>query len=187
MFAIIIFYLINQVIGTPEHHTFCVVGAGTAGIQLTAHLLHDNQDVLLIESDDTVGSSWKKLPINGKLRSVTHAHHQEDADATERGEKWKSPAQERNDHVSILSPETLRIHPFQSRKKNGKLRQRVDAKEYHNYLSKYVSNHSSIFNQDRNIPQFSTTNFAKYSHHQTAIDSLIARHSFTFTFNNTIY
>ena len=92
MFAIIIFYLIKQVIGTPEHHTFCVVGAGTAGIQLTAHLLHDNQDVLLIESDDTVGSSWKKLPINGKLRSVTHAHHQEDADADADADATTAPA-----------------------------------------------------------------------------------------------
>ena len=135
---IIIFFLINQVIGTAQHHKFCVVGAGTAGIQLTAHLLHENQDVLLIESGDTVGSSWKNLPIDGKLRSVTHAN-QENAE-------WKSPAQERNDHVSILSPETLRIHPFQSKKKNGKRRQRVDAKEYQHYLQTYVQNHPSILN-----------------------------------------
>ena len=59
---------------SEQHHAYCVVGAGASGLQMTAHLAHDQLDVILIEQSKEIGSFWKKFPINRKLRSIHHHH-----------------------------------------------------------------------------------------------------------------
>jgi cation diffusion facilitator CzcD-associated flavoprotein CzcO len=130
-----------------QHHKFCVVGAGGAGIQLTAHLAHDQQDVLLIERSDRVGSTWETLPISRSLRSIYHTTSSEDDfDRESTASAWANAVEERNDHVSLLSPVTGRVHPFKSsnEKQQRKRRGRVDANDYQSYLEEYVEAHSDM-------------------------------------------
>ena len=130
---LLLFYLHHATGNITEHHKYCVVGAGASGLQLTAHLAHDKRDVVLIEKSPSVGSSWNRYPIDRKLRSIHHMQPPHRNDTTHH----QSNHHERNDHVSLLSPLTNRVHPFHL-PKSGKLRGRVNAHEYQDYLQQYV-------------------------------------------------
>ena len=131
---LLLIYLFHHTTGTTtEHHKYCVVGAGASGLQLTAHLAHDKRDVVLIEKSASVGSSWAHYPIDRKLRTIHHNHpHRNDTTY-----HHNTNHHERNDHVSLLSPSTNRVHPFHM-PKSGKQRGRVNANDYQDYLAQYV-------------------------------------------------
>ena len=57
-------------LAAAEHHRYCVIGAGPAGLQL-GHFLHRAaRDYVIFERADRAGSFFAKYPIHRQLNSI---------------------------------------------------------------------------------------------------------------------
>lgn len=53
-----------------NHHTYCVIGAGPAGLQLGWHLQEAKRDYVILEREDAAGSFFRRFPRHRKLISI---------------------------------------------------------------------------------------------------------------------
>eukprot|EP00746_Dinoflagellata_sp_MGD_P135317 gnl/MRDRNA2_/MRDRNA2_69305_c0_seq2.p1 gnl/MRDRNA2_/MRDRNA2_69305_c0~~gnl/MRDRNA2_/MRDRNA2_69305_c0_seq2.p1 ORF type:complete len:779 (-),score=109.38 gnl/MRDRNA2_/MRDRNA2_69305_c0_seq2:205-2541(-) len=64
----------SSVSGNVEHHKYCIIGAGPAGVQL-GHFLHAaNRDYVILERAAQAASFFSKFPIHRTLNSINRRH-----------------------------------------------------------------------------------------------------------------
>jgi len=55
---------------SAEHHKYCIVGAGPAGVQLGFYMQKYKRDYIILEQHHSAAAFFQKYPIHRQLNSI---------------------------------------------------------------------------------------------------------------------